>query len=634
MMNLNLRVVFALTFSLILSSCGNNESIKPNSEQIGGLKIQKLDSDAAPTISVSASPIKINDEDLEPPPDLPPDNSSIFKAQHQPLEKEESAYNNYSLPEVSVEAYGIRGIVPGKVQLVFKDGLQVKIKKADDKKLFIEDDGLSTTKEFKEILAAYKVLNGYDLAQGRSQAELDELDRRAKAHYKGHLPQKSAIQNYTFPKDTDLVSLVKRLRKLSSIHSANLELELVPAYTKYQISQISNNGSSVSTGSSPSDPGFAPPPPLGSGVPEATNWWWLTRHKFFLAWYQFTTTMPTIAIIDSGFDTDPGATDRPNYTGAMRIVFCSAVGVSNCADVTPGDAAVQEPSGNDVSTFSHGTTVASIAGAPKDNGDNLAGAAPGAPIMPIRVMIPNGVAGCVSAFGCLTEENIATAIRYAAAQPSVDVINLSISALGECPMSAFSNVIRSEIQDAITAGKVVVAAVGNNLKSLQVHPSPDPSDTACGLQNHPTGGEIIVGGVENDTSISPHRTKGWNTGFGPGPNNGSSYDRVEYYSGTQAGAYITISAASKDILVPLYNPNGGVLRSTGIRGGTSLATPMVAAVAGMMKKAGQAASVPVTYTPVEIKSLLYGTADISRYTVGSTNNTAEDKFLVYRCLNN
>lgn len=624
---MKLKHIFVLTLSItitLITACNKNEPTNSALKNEAGIKIQQIDTEPLPNPYSSRAPIELKKEEMGVPPDLPPDHSSILTVHHQELDKEESRYDNEVLPDISVDSYESYGIIPGKIQLVFKNGMQVKIGKSETNKILLEEDGLSTSKEFKQIVEAYKVIDGYDLAKGMTQSELTESERRVKNTFKGYIPERSAIQNYTFPNSTNLIALIKKLRALSSIYSANLSYKISPAYTKYQISSISNNASPASVGSTPNDAGF-------SSYTESTDWWWYNRHKFFLAWAQYSTTMPTIAVIDTGFDTDPAAYDMPNYTGAMRIVFCSAVGVSNCIDVTPGNAAVQEPSGNSLTTVSHGALVSEITGAPSNNSQYFAGGAPNAPIMPIRVMIPNGTAGCTSSEGCMSEENIATAIRYAASQSSVDVINLSLEAGGgDCPVSTASNIIRTEIQSAIAAGKIVVAAAGNNLKSLPYHvPFDATNDSSCALQNA-TGGEIIVGGLSNDTSISPNRTKGWNNGLGAGTGNGSNYDRYQLYGSTQAIAYVTISAAADNVRVPTYNPNiYGGYRSVDSMGGTSLATPMVSAVAGMMKKSGQAASPAITYTPAQIKSLLVGTADVSRYTVGTTNNTAETSYLGY-----
>jgi hypothetical protein len=621
---------FLLAVTITLAACSKTETSQTNPSNINGLKTQSLQ-EQAPEAKRSASPIPIKDEELEDPPEFPLDKSSILNGRHKELEKEELGYNNGPLPELSVDSYDEHGIVPGQVQLVFKNGQQVKISRSDAHNILIENDGLASTKAFKDILDNFKVVDGYDLGQGMAPSEIEAEKKRLENHYKGYIPSRSAIQNYTFPKNTDLVSLIKKLRSLSSIHSANFAFKVKRTYTKYQLSSISNNGTGyVSTGSPPYDTLFLI-------QPESSSWWWYNRHKIFLAWYQFTAAMPTIAIIDSGFDTDPSAFDLPNYTGAVSITNCSAVGLSNCSDVAYGNAAVQEPTGNTVSVNSHGAMVAAVAGAPKDNNLHMAGVAPGAPIMPIRVMVPYGEPGCTDPAtdqaGCLNENAIATGIRYATAQSSVDVINLSLG-IGDCPASLGSNVIRTEIAAAITAGKIVVASAGNIRKNLQPglsggfgQPFDPANDAACGFPNL-SAGEIIVGGLEDDTSQStpttsyPPRTQGWDDGSGLG----SNYDRYYVHTYFPAPSFISLAAAAKNIFVPKYNPNTGY-RTEGLEDGTSFASPMVAAVAGMMKKAGQAASPSVTYTPAQIKSILIGTADISRYSIATTNSSAETRFL-------
>ncbi|HEX9774386.1 MAG TPA: S8 family serine peptidase [Actinomycetota bacterium] len=95
-------------------------------------------------------------------------------------------------------------------------------------------------------------------------------------------------------------------------------------------------------------------------------------------------------------------------------------------------------------TLGHGTHVAGIAAA-ADNGIGVLGVAPGAQVMPVRVLDDYGFG-----FG----STIAQGIRYAA-DNGADVINLSLGGYQPSP------ILRDAVNDAVAAGAAVVAAAGN-----------------------------------------------------------------------------------------------------------------------------------------------------------------------------
>jgi subtilisin family serine protease len=106
--------------------------------------------------------------------------------------------------------------------------------------------------------------------------------------------------------------------------------------------------------------------------------------------------------------------------------------------------------------------VAGIAAAVTHNGIGVAGTAPAANIMPVRVLDAGGSGSTV---------NIAAGIRWAADQKA-HVINLS---LGELPVVGQLQVINQELEDAINyawqKGSLVVAAAGNDTFPLCSYPS-------------------------------------------------------------------------------------------------------------------------------------------------------------------
>ena len=146
-----------------------------------------------------------------------------------------------------------------------------------------------------------------------------------------------------------------------------------------------------------------------------------------------------IAVIDDGV-----AYDHPDLAGAMWDASSALINSSpnhgwdfadNDNDPYPG-------------LGSHGTHVAGIAAATADNSANVAGVASGVKIMALKVF---------SDFfwdGAFTSD-ISNAIDYATGN-GADVINMSLGGPGEK-----DDVLEIAIQDAVTAGTVVVAAAGN-----------------------------------------------------------------------------------------------------------------------------------------------------------------------------
>ena len=109
------------------------------------------------------------------------------------------------------------------------------------------------------------------------------------------------------------------------------------------------------------------------------------------------------------------------------------------------DAPVQDDRG-------HGTHVAGIAAAATDNGRGIAGVAPDAKILPIRVLDSDGGG---------TNDQVARGIRHAADQRAT-VINLSLGPEVPLLFSAIDNSLVEAIGYAWAKGSVVVIASGNN----------------------------------------------------------------------------------------------------------------------------------------------------------------------------
>ncbi|MET1029357.1 S8 family peptidase [Domibacillus tundrae] len=185
---------------------------------------------------------------------------------------------------------------------------------------------------------------------------------------------------------------------------------------------------------------------------------------------------------------------------------------------------VANPARNPVRDL-HGTHVAGIIASSKDNGLGGYGVFPNAKILPVDVF--NGSIGA-------NDFTIAEGITYSVDQ-GADVINLSLG--GFMP----SAVVEEAIQYAIDSGVVIVAAAGNESTDQYSYPAAYP-------------GVISVGNVAGSKTLS---------------------DSSNY------GASVDVVAPGENIYSTAYGAESGSKfeRLTG----TSMASPMVAAAAGLLK---------------------------------------------------
>ena len=151
-----------------------------------------------------------------------------------------------------------------------------------------------------------------------------------------------------------------------------------------------------------------------------------------------------IAVLDTGVDLQ-----HPDL--AAKIV----AGADVAEDSGGACAGPQDEQG-------HGTHVAGIAAAVTGNGTGVAGTAPDAQIMPVRVLDSEGS-------GSL--EAIVRGIRYAA-DNNADVINMS---LGELPVVGQTRALNEDLEEAVayawSKGAVIVAAAGNESVPLCSYPA-------------------------------------------------------------------------------------------------------------------------------------------------------------------
>ena len=252
--------------------------------------------------------------------------------------------------------------------------------------------------------------------------------------------------------------------------------------------------------------------------------WGLSMVRAPAAWPTSTGVGAVIAVIDTGVQGD-----HPDLGGRLRD---GRDFVGDDPDNRGDDDSVPEDGDG------HGTHVTGITVANRDNGEGIAGVAPGAQVVPLRVLDNEG--------GGFASDTI-EAINWAVAK-GVHVINLSLgdyvplqSALVEDPDYA------AALRNAVDRGVIVVLAAGNN------------GVPAC--ENPKVEGTLCVGAVDRRGQRSAFSS------FGQG---------VHLFAPGGSGA----RTSSEDVLSTYKNSRYASIA------GTSQASPHVAGVAAMLVSLG------------------------------------------------
>jgi serine protease len=262
----------------------------------------------------------------------------------------------------------------------------------------------------------------------------------------------------------------------------------------------------------------------------------------------FTGTNVKVAVIDSGVDRE-----NPELNGGQVLDGCDWV--TSPTNVCRGTGVLDENG--------HGTHVAGIIAA-KNDGVGITGVAPGATILPLRVLGANG-SGWLS--------DIAAAIDYAVAD-GAKVINLSLGG------SLDYSLIRISVEQAVASGVTVVAAAGND----------GPGAAASYPAAYP--GAIAVAATTESNLIASY---------------------------SNSGNYIDVAAPGSAILSSWPTGTGYARLS-----GTSMASPHVAALAALIIQRNTAAS--GSTSPATIRTAIESVAvksnsdySVSRYGLGVIN---------------
>lgn len=227
-----------------------------------------------------------------------------------------------------------------------------------------------------------------------------------------------------------------------------------------------------------------------------------------------------IGIIDSGISMTGGSLDHPDLDDTTRIVL----GTDFVDGGTPRD------------TNGHGTHVAGIAAAEGDNGIGISGMNWGSLLYVCRTLDTNG-SGSSADFADAVEE----ITDYALANGLKAVINYSAG-------GGANQTKQDACQYASDNGMLVVAATGNDNAGPVIAPASYSTSIT---------GVIAVGSTDDDDTVS-------------------SFSNV--------GPEVTVVAPGRDILstMPTYNVTIPFGPDYGELDGTSMATPLVSGLCGLM----------------------------------------------------
>ncbi len=285
-----------------------------------------------------------------------------------------------------------RRTVPGKVSIILRDSFGFKF---DATKHMIEAEDKQAEALFRLILAKYGHKRTYSFSNGEPSETIEAEEKIVESVWGQDIPSLESMFVLTFDTTEDTSKISQELRRLPFVLTAYQTPKIGPAAIAPIVSQwtYSNLSGPISL-----DRDF-------TTHSEQEDWWWFNRHRVFNAWSAAGGVSTTVAVVDSGFDTDRVAPDSPIYSG-FRMSF----------NENGGEAGTNVKEASDVS-WSHGTAVSSVLGSPKNNDWGVAGIDPQVVIVPLKVVV-----GSV--------ESVSTAIRYSYTSTPAWVTNVSIGGAG------------------------------------------------------------------------------------------------------------------------------------------------------------------------------------------------------------
>ncbi len=292
--------------------------------------------------------------------------------------------------------------------------------------------------------------------------------------------------------------------------------------------------------------------------PHFAKQWHLPRIGAEQAWTTATGGSALVAIVDSGVDlTHPDlAANVISYPDADMV---EPDGTCSGKPRTCTQDGAQDKNG-------HGTHVAGIVAAAANNGVGGAGVAPGAKILPVRVLDANGEG---------TVEQVAAGINYAAGK-GAKVINLSLGFLsgqGQALRAiGLLDPIEDAINDAWSSGAVIVVAAGNDTFPLCASPADYPNVVCVGA----TDQFDLIANYSNSDAIHPNYVTapgGWSIGYQLSL--GYTSPTGQLCSGEIFSTYLR----GNDVWCSPEDGYEGI-------SGTSMAAPMVSGVAALLAGRG------------------------------------------------
>lgn len=293
---------------------------------------------------------------------------------------------------------------------------------------------------------------------------------------------------------------------------------------------------------------FQPPISAATSDPYLNKQWGLAKIQAEQAWAVADGTGAIIAVVDTGVDFNhPDLASKLIYYPEADFVAPNGACTGKKGQRTCTQDGAQDENG-------HGTHVAGIAAAITNNGVGVAGVAPEAKILPVRVL---------DAEGSGTTDQVAAGIRFAA-DKGADVINLSLGFLSGAGEVVKLIGVLDPVYDAIdyaqNKGATVVIAAGNDSVPLCSEPSAAP-------------GVICVG----STDVNDLRS--WFS-------NGDATLMKNYLVAPGGDALTCAGDIFSTYLTTLATSSCSSQRGYEALAGTSMATPHVAGVAALLASKG------------------------------------------------
>lgn len=256
--------------------------------------------------------------------------------------------------------------------------------------------------------------------------------------------------------------------------------------------------------------------------PRRSQLWWFDLLGVEQAWQTSTGNGVVVAVLDTGTQLD-----HPDLVGQ----FAERDGTVVATDLVDRDADPGDPNG-------HGTIVAGLVAAAAGNGEGVAGIAPDARLLPVRVLDRDG-----RGTAAVVDEGIRFAVDNGA-----DVINLSLE-VEDGPSGSIATAPVDAIRYAWDNGVVVVASTGNS---------------GGGTTGYPEGTPVLlVGATDRQDELADFSDAGPADGVvAPGVEMVSTWCRNDGADGCDPAARY------------------------GLGSGTSFAAPVVAGVVALLLAAG------------------------------------------------